>query len=77
MKFITLVSTFACMSMIATGCVSVWPDQCSMSWRGETVCSCKKSIALRVVKRSKVFVECDGVDLPVQVSGTGVIVEGN
>lgn len=72
MKFVVSIA----LALASAGCLSVWPDQCSMSWRGETVCSCKK-IELRVVKRKKVFIECNGVDLPMQVSGTGVTVEGN
>jgi hypothetical protein len=71
-----LISSLA-IAGIFSGCVSVWPKHCDMSWRGTTVCSCKNNIELRVVRRSKVFIVCDGVDLPMQISGTGVIVEGN
>ena len=65
---------YAILAVSLSSCTSIWPQQCEWSWRGQTSCKCKQ-INFRVLERKRVYVECDGTTLPIEVSGTGVSVE--
>ena len=54
---------------LLSGCVSVWPEQCKLSWRAKTACTCART-TIHVVKKQRVYIECDGATLPIEISGT-------
>lgn len=73
MRYLLVVVAF-----FLASCVSVWPDQCHMNYRGKTTCTCNKiPPTFRVKNHTQVTLECDGIPLPLEVSGTGVRVEKN